>query len=173
MASRLSTPLRLIPGLGAEGASQAIGFGGLGGVMGAISPEEGKSRLEGGLKGFGMGTLGGVGWGLGGNTFDRVAKRFLKPGSAFHTANKMKWGDIWNRTTGTNFAKMVGAKAPMSAGWVAAGIGGDQAMRSMYEKASGGGKKSGPFDGLKSQIPGGMFGATAGTTPGGIVGGSQ
>jgi hypothetical protein len=174
-AHRFGAPLSIIPGIGGrEGAATALGFGGLGSVLGAAMPGEGQSRWESAARGFGSGVLGGIGWEMGSRGFGRALDRFVPKGGtgAFSKARGLNWGDVWNRTTGSNFGKLTGAKTLMSAGGLAAGIGGSAGLEHLYSKASGGSPPDPySFKGFKATTPGGMVGATGGITAGGIQGG--
>lgn len=172
---QMGKPLSWIPGIGGrEGAANAIAFGGLGGALGAAMPGEGESRLEAALKGFGMGTLGGVGWEIGQRGFTKGLKRFMKPTSTFGRASELGWGDIWNRTTGSQMPKLLGAKALMGTGGLAAGIGGSVGLEHLYDKTFGE-KAHDPYSfkgfGATPTSATGISGYGGGTIPGGIQGG--
>ena len=172
---KMGKPLSWIPGIGGrEGAANAISFGGLGGVLGAAMPGEGESRLEAGLKGFGMGTLSGIGWEVGQRGFTKGLKRFMKPTSTFGRASELGWGDIWNRTTGSQMPKLLGAKALMGTGGLAAGIGGSAGIEHLYDKTFGK-KSTDPYSfkgfGATPTSSSGISGYGGGTIPSGMQGG--
>lgn len=77
LGSGLSAPLR--PFLGREGAHQALGFGTLGGTIGALGAEEG-DRLKAFGKGFGLGTIGGAGWHVGQKGSQALMKGIARTG---------------------------------------------------------------------------------------------
>jgi hypothetical protein len=98
IGSKLYSPFRLLGGFKSTDpareafrrnlAGEVGGFGMIGGALGAASAEEG-DRLSGFGKGFGLGALGGLGWGYGSagtrKGLGALAKKRLakKPGSAF------------------------------------------------------------------------------------------
>lgn len=75
----LSKPLSYLPGVGREGAHQALGFGTIGGTLGAMTADEG-DRLSGFAKGFGLGTIGGLGWHWGQKGSQALMKGFANTG---------------------------------------------------------------------------------------------
>ena len=167
---RMATPLRMLPGLGREGATRTLGFGLTSGALGAAMPEEGGSRWESAAKGFGRGLLSGAGWEYGAKGFGSALKR-LNPNSTFGKAKDLDFEHIWDRTSGSNMAKLMGAKSLMGVGGVAAGLGGSYGLEHLYDKAKTMGEPKKPFLGFDPKSPGGMFGATSGTTPSGVQGG--
>lgn len=175
-AYRLGKPLSIIPGIGGrEGAASAIGWGGLGGLIGAAMPGEGESRWESALKGLGMGTLGGIGWEMGARGFDKALGRFVKPTSTFGKAKELGWGDIWNRSSGANFPKLLGAKSVMGLGGFGAGLAGQMGIEHLYHKGFGP-KVEGAhpeFEMPKTLSAPKIFGATSGSIPSGVQGGYE
>ncbi len=75
----LSKPLSYLPGMGREGAHQALGFGTIGGTLGAVTANEGE-RMSGFAKGFGLGTIGGAGWHYGQKGGQALMKGFAGTG---------------------------------------------------------------------------------------------
>lgn len=191
IGSRLSYPFRKV--LGNAGGTEAFGFGMLGGGAGALTADEGE-RLKGFGKGFGLGAIGGAGWNVGNRAFGSVAKRVGNAsGKGFRGAlgtvadpkkGLNEFGKIWNSGLSTGRkAGLLGTKALVSGGGLAAGMGMNVAAEEQAQKY---------IPSLRSEVPkhirnaakipaamssvvrrsplgltpGASSGATSGTTPG-------
>lgn len=139
IGSKLYSPFRILGGVGRSPTSQAFqrsmasqtgGFGMLGGLMGAAGAEEG-DRLSGFAKGFGLGAIGGAGFGYGGAAFQKamggLAKRRLAAAAKAGKAPGSFWTSVQQRTAPTKFidGKMVKPEAlPHAAGAFRGGMAG-------------------------------------------------
>lgn len=139
----LSKPLSRIPGMGTTGGHQALGFGTFGGTLGALTAEEG-DRLSAFGKGFGLGTIGGVGWRWGqkggeslmrgfagtgkGKGFRGALRRVTSKPTADSLTGKMGpdlqgLGKIYGSKLGPlESAKLMGARGVFGVGGLGAGI---------------------------------------------------
>jgi len=188
----LARPLSIIPGVDAAAAHQALGFGTFGGALGALGAEEG-DRLGGFARGFGLGTLGGLGWHGGQRGSQAIMKGIANTGgknvggfrkalrSVTSAPGKGKqdlqgFGKIWDSGLGpAETAKLLGTRGLYGAGGFGVGMLGSTAVEEQAEKyipalkhpLSTGVRQTikAPFA-IAQTISRGRYGLTPGASPG-------